>query len=303
MTNTRATSWARRLHLLAACAVSGLSVAAVAQELGPFPQSADVSPTDKTSRADDLRAAAELERQPLGMPSKTPARSAQASSTPSGSQNPASLSGLVRTVLSLAGVVAIIVGSAYGFKRLARGSGGLMNQLGAGGRAPSGVLSILGRYPVARGTTLVLLKVDRRVLLLCQTAGKGFTAGSTMDTLTEFTDPEDVASILLKTRDEEEATLAQRFESILSREDDAASRVLDRGSPSAKPAASKPVQSRAARAASRQPEAVLRPTPVPSDPRAQIARESQRLSPRTEPVANSGVKPSATGPLLRGVVA
>jgi len=133
----------------------------------------------------------------------------------------------VRTILSLLGVIAIILVLGYVFRKAVRGSGGLMGQLGAGGRAPSGVLSVLGRYPVARGTTLVLLKVDRRVLLLCQTQGKGMTAGSSMSTLCELTDPEDVASILLKTRDEDETSIAKRFESMLSKEDHEAEMVLE----------------------------------------------------------------------------
>lgn len=210
---------------------------------------------------------------------------------------------MVRTVLSLAGVVAIIVGLAFAFKRLSRGSGGLMNQLGAGGRAPSGVLSILGRYPVARGTTLVLLKVDRRVILLCQSAGKGLTAGCTMQTLSEFTDPEDVASILLKTRDEEEASLAHRFEAMLSREDAAATRALSPASVAHAAPVPKPAQTRAARAAAKQPDAVMRPSSVPSDPRAQIGREPERLGARPDAVARSAPKAPSNGPLLRGVVA
>jgi len=71
-------------------------------------------------------------------------------------------------------------------------------------------MEVLARYPVARGTTLVLLKVDRRVLVLCQTQ-EGFT------TLSEIADPDDVASILIKTRDDEESSLAAKFSSMLRR--------------------------------------------------------------------------------------
>lgn len=250
--------------------------------------------------------ASAVERQPLGMPSaKSLPLKGQPANTSGASQSPTTLAGTVRTVLSLAGVVAIIVGMAYGFKRLARGSDGLMSQLGAGGKAPSGVLSILGRYPVARGTTLVLLKADRRVLLLCQSSGKGITAGCTMQTLTEFTDPEDVASILLKTRDDDEDSLAQRFEAILSREDKSATRALATPTSVATPvraASAKPLPTRAARAAAKHPEAVLRPSTVPSDPRAQVGREPERAAARVDG-AMGAARPTTSGPLLRGVVA
>jgi hypothetical protein len=101
-----------------------------------------------------------------------------------------------------------------------------MAALGAGGRAPSGILEVLGRYPVGRGSTLILLKMDRRVLLLCQGRG-GKLGGTTMTTLTEVTDAEDVASILLKVRDEEGDTLASKFQGLLSASDRAAAAALE----------------------------------------------------------------------------
>ncbi|MGP1346408.1 MAG: flagellar biosynthetic protein FliO [Phycisphaerales bacterium] len=93
------------------------------------------------------------------------------------------------------GALAIVIALALVLRSLARAvaghAGGIRGQLGAGGRAPSGVLGVLGRFPIARGQTLVLLRVDRRVLLLSQTpAGFG--------TLTEIVDPEEVASIVGK---------------------------------------------------------------------------------------------------------
>jgi hypothetical protein len=93
------------------------------------------------------------------------------------------------------------------------------------------VLEILGRYPVGRGTTLILLKMDRRILLLSQCGGGKLGRGAGMTTLSEVSDPEDVASILLKTRDEEQSTLAQRFQSMLKGEEDSAAAFL--GAPAA----------------------------------------------------------------------
>lgn len=129
---------------------------------------------------------------------------------------PSSLDWIARTALSLVGVVALIGIAAYVVRRVSRSQGGLMAALGPGGRAPSGVVEVLGRYPIARGTTLVLLKVDRRVLLLCQAASRRVGGGPPLSTLSEFTDAEEVASILVKTRDDEGDSMARRFESMLS---------------------------------------------------------------------------------------
>jgi flagellar biogenesis protein FliO len=129
--------------------------------------------------------------------------------------------GIVRTVVALGAIVALILGIRWLSVRAARGMGGLRGQLGAGGRSPSGLLVVLGRYPVARGQTLVLLKLDRRVLLLCQTSS-GFSP------LAEVTDPEDVASILTQARDDEGESLSNRFNALLkSVERDPASASMD----------------------------------------------------------------------------
>lgn len=144
-----------------------------------------------------------IERQPLG-----PATSGAAPIKATPGAKPAVTTGALRTALSLGGVILLILCAWTIARRVAQRSGGLASQLGPGGGAPSGILSVLGRYPVARGQTLVLLKLDRRILLLNQSSA-GFR------TLCEVTDPDEVASILLKTRDEEGESIAQRFKSIL----------------------------------------------------------------------------------------
>lgn len=113
-----------------------------------------------------------------------------------------------RTLGALAAVIALIFVARWVIRRCAQ-RGGLVGQLGAGGRAPSGVLEVLGRFPVSRGQSLVLLRLDRRVLLLSQSS-QGFT------TLSEIDDPQEVASLVVKTADDESATLAARFRAILS---------------------------------------------------------------------------------------
>lgn len=145
-------------------------------------------------------------------------------------QSPAVSAGMVQTIASLAGVVALIVVLGVTVRLVSRRGGGLMSALGAGGRAPSGLLEVLGRYPVGRGSTLILLKMDRRVLLLCQGGGGKF-GGATMTTLCEVDEPEDVASILLKVRDEEGDTLARRFQGMLSGADRVAAAAMEEAEP------------------------------------------------------------------------
>ena len=145
-------------------------------------------------------------------------------------------SSVLQTASALAIVLALIAGVAFTAKRLARRSGGLLGALGAGGRAPSGLLEVIGRYPVGRGTTLILLKLDRRILLLSQTGGKGLRGGPAVTTLCEISDTEDVASILMKARDDEGDSMARRFQAVLGQADRAAAEALRPTPPPSPPA-------------------------------------------------------------------
>ena len=155
---------------------------------------------------------ASAERRSLGRPSveSQPLRSAR------GEPRAGTLEG-VRTVAVLGGVVAVILGLAIGVRVLAKRHGGLLGACGPGGRAPAGVLSVIGRYPIARGQTLLLLQLDRRIVLVGQTAGRG---GARLSTLAEITDPEDVASILVKARDESGESVSKKFREIVDRLED-----------------------------------------------------------------------------------
>lgn len=119
-----------------------------------------------------------------------------------------SLAWWLRTALALATVLTLIALLKVTYTRLSRRGGTLAASLGAAGRAPSGVLEVLGRYPVSRGHSLVLLRCDRRVLLLGQSAA-GFR------TLAELSEADDVASILTKTRDEDGASMSRRFAEVI----------------------------------------------------------------------------------------
>jgi flagellar biogenesis protein FliO len=78
----------------------------------------------------------------------------------------------------------------------------------AGGGRPSGVLEILARYPVGRGQSLMILKMARRVLLVHQ-------AGSSMSTLTQVTDAEEVAALLARMEAGARSREAARFKAAL----------------------------------------------------------------------------------------
>ncbi|MCC6676950.1 MAG: hypothetical protein IT436_07390 [Phycisphaerales bacterium] len=112
---------------------------------------------------------------------------------PASGATPARTVGIGQVAGALGFVLALILIVFKAIRQGARAKGGLMAAAGPGGRAPSGVLSVLGRYPLARGQTLLLLKLDRRVLLVAQTVGS--RGGPALATLTELTDPEEVAAI------------------------------------------------------------------------------------------------------------
>lgn len=160
-----------------------------------------------------MAAAPALESRPLGVPAASADRAAEPRDREAGGFGDA-----LRTVLALATVLAAIGGLAYGVRRIGVANGGLMAALGPSGRAPSGVLSVLGRYPVGRGQTLVLLRLEGRVLLLCQTHGG--RAGGGMSTLCEVTDPEEIAALVRKTAQADENSSAGRFRSSLRRAED-----------------------------------------------------------------------------------
>ena len=193
-----------RVKLGMFCVAFAAAIAA-AQPMGPAP-SVGAEPTgvpfdERTPR----------ERQPLGQPGAVrPVTETDRSEKQS--THAIGETGMAGSAIAAAGVSGLIVVLGILVRMVMRKRGGLMSALGAGGRAPSGLIEILARYPVGRQSTLIVLKIDRRVLLLNQIAGRG----GGMSVLTEFTDPEEVASILLRTRDETETRAAARFQDILT---------------------------------------------------------------------------------------
>lgn len=200
---------------------AGLSRSAPAQDTLVPPPSAvpETAATPGPTRA----GVSDLRPRPLGPAS---GRKAPASRTPAAASNDAadpaksSAGGLVQTFGSLVIVIGVILAIAAGLKKLSRSKSGFASALGAMGAGPSpaGILEVLGRYPLSRGTSLVLLKVDRRILLLAQGApGLRVRGGAPLPaTLCEITDPEEVASILIKANEAEGRSIGATFRQALA---------------------------------------------------------------------------------------
>lgn len=129
--------------------------------------------------------------------------------------------GIGQVMGALGFVLALILVLFRAIRHGARAKGGLIGAAGAGGKSPAGVLSILARYPIGRGQTLLLMKLDRRVLLVAQTAGARGSAS--LATLTELTDPEEIASLCAKCGDDADR---RRFQAELSKFDDDADEAM-----------------------------------------------------------------------------
>lgn len=175
---------------------------------GPPSAPTFASPTPDQPAPSLVRPSAAVESRPLGAP--PPER-------PAGSTEVAPSTGLDAgtTIGALVLVAGLIIGASWILRAAARRGGSLAGMIGAGGRAPSGIVEVLGRYPLGRGCAIVLLRVERRVLVVSQTAARGL-GGVSLSTLSEITDPEDVASMIQKSRDEEGETMASRFSAMLS---------------------------------------------------------------------------------------
>jgi flagellar biogenesis protein FliO len=108
---------------------------------------------------------------------------------------------------SLAGVILLIWVLRYLIRRSRGDTAG--SRLLAGGRAPSGVASILARYPIARGHQVVLLEVGQRILVTHQSAGN-------LTTLSEITEPEELADLRARIAGVDRTEREQPFDSALT---------------------------------------------------------------------------------------
>ncbi len=188
-----------------------------AQDFGPPAPAATIVEALENDTAREQDPPKATERLTLGPATRAIAADSR-ESTSLGDGEPRADTGWTRTIVALVGVLGIILAAGVGLRRFARSGPTLAVALGPGGPSPSGVIEVLGRYPVGRGQSLVLLKVDRRVLLLSQShSGRG--SGGGFRTLCAFDDPEDVASLLVRTRDAADESMSARFTSMLRRFD------------------------------------------------------------------------------------
>ncbi|MEQ8317431.1 MAG: flagellar biosynthetic protein FliO [Phycisphaerales bacterium] len=146
--------------------------------------------------------------------SEIPLLAAPSEPGPTGGSATPSAGGWARSLASVSMVIGLILVLAALAKFVSRRSGSVAAMMGPGGRAPSGVLEVLARYPVGRGQVLVLLRIDRRVLLLSQNMA---AKGGSFTTLAQFDDPSEVAAILRQTRDEASESVSVRFRQALER--------------------------------------------------------------------------------------
>lgn len=107
----------------------------------------------------------------------------------------------MRTLGATGAVLGLILLAASVLKRTTR-------SLSSEGKAVSGLVEVLARYPFGRHQTLVLVKIDRRILILCQNQQK-----TTL--ISEITDPEEVVSILRKCRDDQGESFDRRLEDLI----------------------------------------------------------------------------------------
>ncbi len=129
---------------------------------------------------------------------------------------------LDNTFLRTGGSLAIVLGLIFILARVARrlNAGGLA---GVGSPSPAGIIEVLGRYPIGRGQSLILLRLDTRILLLAQATGglrvRGGSSAGALNLLCEIDSAEDVASILMKVQSAGQAGETTRFADALNRFD------------------------------------------------------------------------------------
>lgn len=153
----------------------------------------------------------ETEKRSLGSSAVAPrAKTKGISPSASDPAKASSFSGIIGPLAVILSLIAMLAGVVV---LLARMKGGLHASLTAGGKSPAGILEVLGRYPLGGGLTLVLLKVDRRILLLSQSRNGRF-GGLQLSPICELDSPEDVASILMRVRDSDSNSMTSKFASV-----------------------------------------------------------------------------------------
>ncbi len=133
------------------------------------------------------------------------------SARPSEGDSDESASGLLKAVdprgneiARILGALGVVLGLLVVLRMVFRRFGGV---LGSAGR-PSGVIEIMARYPMGKGQVLLVLKMARRIILVHH-------CGTSMTTLSELTDPDEVASLLARLEAGSRPRDSLRFQSTL----------------------------------------------------------------------------------------
>ena len=165
------------------------------------------SAADDAARLEALRAASRAdEARPLGRVIDEPEAVAADAGEENASALPSWLDDNVAEVARVVGALAVVIGLILVARMvLTRVAGPL-----AGGSRPSGVLEILARYPMGKQQSVVLMRLGRRVLVVHH-------AGQAMTTLTDVSDPDEVADLLSRMESGSRLKDAARFRKSLEK--------------------------------------------------------------------------------------
>ena len=97
----------------------------------------------------------------------------------------------MRDALQVGGGLAVVVAILWLLRSLVRRGSARAGGLSSRAGAPSGVVNVLARYPLARGQQVMLMGVGQRILVVHQSAG-------TVQTLSELTDPDEVLALRMQ---------------------------------------------------------------------------------------------------------
>ncbi len=145
------------------------------------------------------------ESSPLGRPNTSFSARPQNDPSPQKKSALAVLDPRTNGVLRTAGALALVMVLLLATRSVLKRFGGPLT----GGR-PSGVLQVLARFPIGRGQHLVLLQLGRRIVLVHQ-------AKTGMTSLSEVSDPDEVAQLLSRVEAGSSEKRSAGFQTILGR--------------------------------------------------------------------------------------
>jgi flagellar biogenesis protein FliO len=174
--------------------IAAISVALIvaplrAQGAGSVPAAAGMESEARANAAVSVEPAAQEDRVLGPWPGATAAAGAGTTERPVPEAAGRGWGGLgAGEILRVSAALAVVLALLIGARVLLRRVGGALR----GGGRPGGIMNILGRYPVARGQSLVLLRLGAgRIVLVHQSR-------SSMTTLAEVSDPDEIARLVAR---------------------------------------------------------------------------------------------------------